>query len=100
MHRQRHTIDIVSSGPYAHGLRFGNGVNEMDTAELTERLEKARRAVAEGDTNIQDQRAHIARLKRDGRTTSAAQLVLDALLKRQNERHQNLAHVMRQFPPG
>ena len=72
----------------------------METAELAERLEKARRAVAQGDANIQDQRELIARLKRDRKDTGAAELVLKALLKRQVERHANLAHIMRQFPPG
>jgi hypothetical protein len=72
----------------------------MQGAEIAaERLEKARRAVAEGYTNIHHQRELIARLKGNGRDTSEAQVVLYALLKRQAERQAILAHVMRQFPP-
>jgi hypothetical protein len=71
----------------------------MDRAELTERLAKAREAVPEGDASIQHQRELIARLKASGQDTSEARVVLDALLKRQLERHANLGHIMRQFPP-
>lgn len=71
----------------------------MDIAVLAERLERARRAVAEGDADVMNQRKFIGRLKSDGKDTSQAQLVLDALLKRQTERQANLGHAIRQFPP-
>lgn len=38
----------------------------MQIGELAERLETAQRAVAKGDTNIQDQRDLVARLKEAG----------------------------------
>ena len=70
----------------------------MEIATLADRLERARRSVAEGDANIQHQRDLIARLKEAGEDTGEARLELDALLKRQAERQQNLAMVIRQFP--
>ena len=71
----------------------------VDRDELVERLAKARQAVADGDRDIQHQRDLIARLKSNGQDTSKARVVLDALLKRQVERHANLGYIMRQFPP-
>ena len=71
----------------------------MEIAELSDRLDRARRAVAEGDTNIRHQHDLIAHLKRAGADTSQARVVLDALLKRQAQRHHNLAVILRQIPP-
>ncbi len=85
--------------PYVGVLR-GRSCITMELAKLAERLERARRAVAEGDASIQHQRDLIARLKEAGGDTGEARLVLDALLKRQAERQQNLAMVIKQFPPG
>jgi hypothetical protein len=72
----------------------------MELAKLADQVERARRAVAEGDASIQNQRDLIARLKMTGVDTGEARLVLDALVKRQAERQQNLAMIVRQFPPG
>ena len=70
----------------------------MDGTELTERLERARRAVAEGETQIEHQRALIVRLRRTGEDISEAHALLDTLVKRQDERLQNLGFVLREFP--
>jgi hypothetical protein len=71
----------------------------MQIGELAERLETAQRAVAKGDTNIQDQRDLVARLKEAGVDAGEARQELDSLLKHQTVRHQNLANIMRLFPP-
>ena len=70
----------------------------MEITELADRLERARRSVAEGQANIQHQRDLIARLKEAGADTGEACLELEALLKRQAQRQENLAMVIRQFP--
>ena len=69
----------------------------MDSAELADRLERARRSVAEGETHVQRQRDVVARLEKDGEDTAGA--LLEMLLKRQLERQKNLAMILRQFPP-
>ena len=71
----------------------------MERAERAEQLAKARAAVAEGDASLEHQRELIARLKREGRDITEAQVVLDALIKRQAQRHAMLGHIIRQFPP-
>ena len=83
----------------APSLLLRRGFQKMDRAELAERLAKARQAVAQGDEEIHNQRDLIARLTREGKDTSGARTVLDALIKRQAERHANLGSIMRQFPP-
>jgi len=71
----------------------------MDSAELAQRLERAQRAVAEGETHIQRQREHIARLEKGGEDPAEARALLKTMLKRQAERQSNLATVIREFPP-
>jgi hypothetical protein len=70
----------------------------MKSAELADRLERARRSVAEGETHIQLQRDLLFRLDAAGDDTSKARVLLEILLKRQAERLRNLAHAMRQSP--
>lgn len=70
-----------------------------ELAELAERLEKARRAVAGGETDMHYQRDVIARLKKAKVNTSEARAVLDTLAKRQAERVESLAYIMRHFSP-
>jgi len=70
----------------------------MESAELANRLESARKAVAEGEVQIQRQRDLIARLKEAGEDTDKARAVLKTLAKRQAERLENLGYIMRQFP--
>jgi hypothetical protein len=71
----------------------------MDSAELlTERLDRARRAVAEGETQIERQRVLIARLEQAGQDISEVRTLLDTLAKRQAERIHNLTAVMREYP--
>jgi hypothetical protein len=70
----------------------------MDSTERTERLERARRAVAEGEAQIERQRALIAHLEKTREDASAAHALLDTLVKRQAERLENLGHVIREFP--
>jgi hypothetical protein len=72
----------------------------MEIAELTERLERARRAYAEGETHTQRQRDSIARLEQAGEDASEARALLKTLLERQAERQKNLADIIRQFPPS
>jgi hypothetical protein len=69
----------------------------MESAELAERLERAQRAVVEGEAHIQRQRSLIARLENAGEDTCAARALLKTLLKRQTERQKNLALAVRQF---
>ena len=83
-----HRVDEPASGAEAPAL---------DSTESAERLEKARRAVAEGETIMQDQRDLLARLENLGVDTSEARAVLDTLAKRQAGRLENLAYLMRQF---
>jgi hypothetical protein len=71
----------------------------MESAELAERLEKAQRAVVEGEAQIQRQRSLIARLENAGEDTSEARALLKTLLGRQTERQKNLALAIRQSPP-
>jgi hypothetical protein len=69
----------------------------MDSADLlTERLDRARRAVAEGEAQIERQRALIARLEKAGQDISEVRALLDTLAKRQAVH--NLAAIMREYP--
>jgi hypothetical protein len=70
----------------------------MDSVGLADRLGRARRAVAEGETQIQHQRDLIVRLEEAGEDASDARALLTTMLKRQAERQNNLALVIRQFP--
>jgi hypothetical protein len=72
----------------------------MEIAELADRLERARRAYAEGETHIQRQRDLIVRWEKAGEDAGAARLLLKTLLERQAERRENLASIIRQFPPA
>jgi hypothetical protein len=70
----------------------------MDSAELlTERLDRARRAVAEGEAQIERQRVLIARLEKTEQDISEVRRLLDILAKRQAERIHNLAAVMCEY---
>ena len=70
----------------------------MDGTEQTKQFEKASRAIAEGEAQIERQRDLIARLKQAGEDTSEANALLDTLVKRQAERLQSLGSIMRWFP--
>jgi hypothetical protein len=70
----------------------------MESAELVWRLEKARRAIADGETDIRAQRDVILRLKHAGEDAGAARALLKALLQRQAQRRKNLAFIIRQSP--
>jgi len=70
----------------------------MERAELVRRLERARRAVTEGETQIRRQRDYVFRLERAGKNTTEAQALLRVLLERQAQRQRNLALVELQFP--
>jgi hypothetical protein len=71
----------------------------MDGIEVTEPLETASRAVAEGEAQIAHQRTLIARLEATAEDTSEACALLNALAKRQAERLQDLAAIIRSFLP-
>jgi hypothetical protein len=66
---------------------------------MTERLDRARRAVAEGEAQIERQRALLARLEKTEQDISEVCALLDTLAKRQAERIHNLAAIMREYPP-
>jgi hypothetical protein len=68
----------------------------MESAELVWRLEKARRAIADGETDIRRQREVILRLKHAGEDAGAARALLKTLLQRQTQRRKNLAFIVRQ----
>ncbi len=70
----------------------------MESAELADRLERARRSVAEGETHVQRQRDLVVGLEESGDDTTEARALLEIILKRQAERLKNLAHTMRQYP--
>jgi len=70
----------------------------MESTEKADRLERARRSVADGDANIQHQRDLIARRTETGADTGEARLELEALLEREAQCQENLAMVIRQFP--
>ena len=71
----------------------------MEIAELAEQLERATRAVEEGEAQVQRQRDLISHLKKAGEDTDEAGTLLKTLLERQAKRQQHLAQVMRLFPP-
>ena len=71
----------------------------MESAELAWRLEKARRAVTEGETQIRRQRDFIYRLERGAKDTTEARAVLKTLLERQTQREKNLDVMIKQLPP-
>jgi hypothetical protein len=71
----------------------------MESAELVSRFEKARRAIADGETDIRYQRDIILHLKHAGEDAGAARALLKTLLQRQAQRRKNLAFIIRQFPP-
>jgi CRISPR/Cas system-associated endoribonuclease Cas2 len=70
----------------------------MQSAELAaDRLERAQRSVAEGESQIHDQRDLVVRLEEAGDDATIARGLLDILLKRQIEQLANLAAHMREF---
>jgi hypothetical protein len=71
----------------------------MESAELALQLEKARRAVTEGETHIRRQRDLVFRLERAGKGTTEARALLQTLLQRQTQRQENLAFIIRQIQP-
>jgi hypothetical protein len=68
----------------------------MESAGLVWRLEKARRAIADGETDIRRQRDVVLRLKHAGEDAGAARALLKTLLQRQTQRRKNLAFIIRQ----
>jgi hypothetical protein len=71
----------------------------MQSAEKADRLERAQRSVAEGESQIHHQRDVVFRLEEAGDDTTDARGLLEILIKRQVERLANLAASMREFPP-
>jgi hypothetical protein len=71
----------------------------MESAELAWRVERARRAVAESETDIRCQRDLIFRLERAREDTTEARALLNVLLERQAARQQNLSVLVRQLSP-
>jgi hypothetical protein len=69
----------------------------MNTIEVTEPLETASRAIADGEAQIAHQRTLIARLEATAEDTGEACALLNALVRRQAERLQNLAAIIRSF---
>ena len=70
----------------------------MESIELLGQLERAQKAVVDGETDIRCQRDLIFRLERAREDASAARALLETLIKRQAERLENLGYVIRQFP--
>ena len=70
----------------------------MESVELSKQLERAQKAVADGEIDVRCQRNFIFRLERAGKDTSEAHALLQTLTRRQVERLENLGHVIRQFP--
>jgi hypothetical protein len=71
----------------------------MDSAELAWRLERARNAVAESETDIRCQRDLIFRLERAREDTTEARALLKVLFERQAVRQKNLSVIARQLSP-
>jgi hypothetical protein len=69
----------------------------MESAELAWRIERARRAVAESETDIRCQRDLIFRIERAREDTTEARALLNVLLERQAVRQQNLSALVRQL---
>lgn len=71
----------------------------MQGAETEDWLERAQRSVAEGESQIHDQRDLVLRLEEAGDDAAIARGLLGVLIKRQVERLTNLAARMTEFPP-
>ena len=70
----------------------------MERAELVRQLEKARKAVTEGETQIRRQRDLVFRLERARTDTTEANALLRVLLERQAQRQRNRAVLELEFP--